>query len=129
MKNINTKLGSNKLFGIVFGIIFLIIALWPIKNSEDILIWSIILSSIFFILGLLNSEILTPFHYLWIKFGLLLSKIVSPVIMFIIFYGIVSPIGILMRLIGKDLLRLKKYPVKSYWISRNGSKQNMKDQF
>ena len=129
MKNTTTKLGSNKLFGIVFGIIFLIIALWPIKNSGDILIWSIILSSIFFILGLLNSEILTPFHYLWIKFGLLLSKIVSPVIMFIIFYGIVSPIGILMRLIGKDLLRLKKYPVKSYWISRNGSKQNMKDQF
>ena len=129
MHNNNIKLGSNKFFGVVFGIIFLIIALWPLKNSGNIIIWSVILSAIFFILGLLNSEILTPFHYLWIKFGLFLSKIVSPLIMFIIFFGIVSPIGIFMKIIGKDLLRLKKYPVKSYWINRSNFKQNMEDQF
>lgn len=129
MQNKSIKLSSNKFFGIVFGIIFLIIALWPIKNSGNIIIWSVILSAIFFILGLLNSEFLTPFHYMWIKFGFFLNKIFSPIIMFIIFFGIVSPIGILMKMIGKDLLRLKKYPVKSYWINRNNFKQNFKDQF
>ena len=129
MQNKKIKLGSNKFFGILFGIIFLVIALWPIKNSDETLLWALILSLCFFILGYLNSQILTPFHYLWIRLGLLLSKIVSPLIMFIIFFGIVSPIGIFMRLIGKDLLRLKKYPVKSYWISRGNFKQDMKDQF
>ena len=129
MKNKNIQLRSNKLFGIVFGIIFLIISLWPLKSSGDIIIWSLIISLIFFILGLLNSEILTPLHYLWLKFGFFLSKIVSPVIMFIIFFGLVSPIGIFMRLIGKDLLNLKKKPLDSYWINRNPAKQNMKDQF
>ena len=129
MKNKNIQLRSNKLFGIVFGIIFLIISLWPLKSSGDIIIWSLIISLIFFILGLLNSEILTPLHYLWLKFGFFLSKIVSPVIMFIIFFGLVSPIGIFMRLIGKDLVNLKKKPLDSYWINRKPAKQNMKDQF
>jgi hypothetical protein len=129
MKNKNIQLRSNKLFGIVFGIIFLIISLWPLKSSGDIIIWSLIISLIFFILGFLNSEILTPLHYLWLKLGFFLSKIVSPVIMFIIFFGLVSPIGIFMRLIGKDLVNLKKKPLDSYWINRKPAKQNMKDQF
>ncbi|MDA9210264.1 SxtJ family membrane protein [bacterium] len=129
MNNKNIQLSSNKLFGVVFGVIFLIISLWPLKSSGDIIIWSLIISLIFFILGLLNSEILTPLHYLWLKFGFFLSKIVSPVIMFIIFFGLVSPIGIFMRLIGKDLLNLKKKPLDSYWINRKPAKQNMKDQF
>ena len=129
MNNKNIQLSSNKLFGVVFGVIFLIISLWPLKSSGDIIIWSLIISLIFFILGFLNSEILTPLHYLWLKLGFFLSKIVSPVIMFIIFFGLVSPIGIFMRLIGKDLLNLKKKPLDSYWINRNPAKQNMKDQF
>ena len=129
MNNKNIQLSSNKLFGVVFGVIFLIISLWPLKSSGDIIIWSLIISLIFFILGLLNSEILTPLHYLWLKFGFFLSKIVSPVIMFIIFFGLVSPIGIFMRLIGKDLVNLKKKPLDSYWINRKPAKQNMKDQF
>ena len=129
MNNKNIQLSSNKLFGVVFGVIFLIISLWPLKSSGDIIIWSLIISLIFFILGFLNSEILTPLHYLWLKLGFFLSKIVSPVIMFIIFFGLVSPIGIFMRLIGKDLVNLKKKPLDSYWINRNPAKQNMKDQF
>ena len=85
MNNKNIQLSSNKLFGVVFGVIFLIISLWPLKSSGDIIIWSLIISLIFFILGLLNSEILTPLHYLWLKFGFFLSKIVSPVICLLFF--------------------------------------------
>tara|TARA_B100001121_G_scaffold241214_1_gene215338 strand:+ start:310 stop:693 length:384 start_codon:yes stop_codon:yes gene_type:complete len=123
------KLGSNRSFGIVFFIVFLIIALYPLLNSSDIRLWSLITSVIFLILGLLNSKILTPLNKIWFKFGILLGKIISPLIMGIIFFFVVSPIGIIMRLFRKDLLNLKFNDTKSYWIKKTGPKSKMKNQF
>ena len=119
MKNLKKeKNKSNKSFGIVFFIFFLIIALWPLMNDGEIRIWSIILALLFLILGLINSKILTPLHRLWIKLGYFLGYFVSPIIMGMIFFLIISPVGIIMRLFGKDTL-MKKYSKKStYWIQR-----------
>ena len=128
--NDNIKISSNRSFGIVFFIVFLFIALYPITYSEDIRIWSLIISFIFIILGLLNSKILTPLNKLWFKFGVILGKIISPIIMGIIFFLVVTPIGLIMKVLGKDLLRLK-YNKKdnTYWIEKNGPKSKMKNQF
>ena len=123
------KLPSNRSFGIVFFIVFLIIALWPIKNGMDLRLWSMIIAIIFLILGILNSKILTPLNVLWLKFGLLLGKIVSPIVMGLVFFVTVTPIGLLMRLLGKDLLSLKMYKDKSYWIKRDEKITTMKNQF
>ena len=128
--NYNIKISSNRSFGIVFFAVFLFIALYPITYSEDIRIWSLIISFIFIILGLLNSKILTPLNKLWFKFGVILGKIISPIIMGIIFFLVVTPIGLIMKVLGKDLLRLK-YNKKdnTYWIEKNGPKSKMKNQF
>ena len=123
------KIGSNKSFGVVFFIVFLIIGLWPLLNNEEIRIWSIAISFVFLILGLLNSKILTPFNKLWMNFGLLLGKFISPVIMSIIFFLVVTPIGIIMKFLKKDLLNLKFNSDKSYWIKKEGPKSKMKNQF
>ena len=123
------KISSNRSFGIVFFIVFLLIALYPITYSEEIRVWSVIISLIFLVLGLLNSKILTPLNKLWFKFGILLGKIVSPLIMGIIFFLVVTPIGLIMRLFGKDVLNLKYNNNKSYWIEKNGPKSKMKNQF
>ena len=123
------KTSSNKSFGIVFFIFFLIISIYPLIYGEDLRLWSLILSIVFLILGLLNSKILTPLNSLWFKFGLLLGKIVSPIIMLIIFFFVVTPIGLFMRLIGKDLLRLKFNKNKSYWIEKSEPNSKMKNQF
>jgi hypothetical protein len=128
--NNSIKISSNRSFGIVFFIVFLFISLYPITYSEDIRIWSLIISFIFIILGLLNSKILTPLNKLWFKFGVILGKIISPIIMGIIFFLVVTPIGLIMKVLGKDLLRLK-YNKKdnTYWIEKNGPKSKMKNQF
>ncbi len=123
------KISSNRSFGIVFFIVFLLIALYPLSYSEEISFWSLIISLIFLILGLLNSKILTPLNKLWFKFGILLGKVVSPLIMGIIFFLVVTPIGLIMRLFGKDVLNLKYNNNKSYWIEKNGLKSKMKNQF
>ena len=123
------KLGSNRSFGIVFFIVFVLIAIYPLINHEEIRIWSLIISFLFLFLGLLNSNILTPLNKLWFKFGILLGKIISPIIMGVIFFLVVTPIGILMRLLGKDLLNLKYNKNKSYWIEKDGPKSKMKNQF
>ena len=123
------KISSNRSFGIVFFIIFLLIALYPLTYSQDIRIWSVIISIIFLVLGLFNSKILTPLNKLWFKFGIFLGKIISPIIMGIIFFLVVTPIGLLMRLLGKDLINLKYNNNKSYWIEKNGPKSKMKNQF
>tara|TARA_B100001741_G_scaffold309246_1_gene306610 strand:+ start:814 stop:1206 length:393 start_codon:yes stop_codon:yes gene_type:complete len=130
MKNLKKeKNKSNKSFGIVFFIFFLIIALWPLMNDGEIRIWSIILALLFLILGLINSKILTPLHRLWIKLGYFLGYFVSPIIMGMIFFLIISPVGIIMRLFGKDTL-MKKYSKKStYWIQREKKINSMKKQF
>jgi hypothetical protein len=123
------KIGSNRSFGIVFFIVFFIIATYPLVNNGEIRIWSLILSLVFLILGLLNSKILYPLNKIWFKFGLLLGKLVSPLIMAIIFFLVVTPIGILMRILNKDLLNLKFNKSKSYWIEKNEQKSKMKNQF
>ncbi len=125
----NIKISSNRNFGIVFFIVFLVIAFYPLINNEDTRVWSLVISLIFLILGLLNSKILTPLNNLWFKFGLFLGKIISPAIMVIIFFLVVTPIGFVMRMLGKDLLNLKYNKDKSYWIEKTGPKSKMKNQF
>ena len=123
------KISSNRSFGIVFAIVFLLIAFWPILNEGQIRLWSIIISIIFLILGLLNSKLLKPLNILWFKFGIFLGKIISPLIMGIIFFFVVTPIAVLMRLLKKDLLNLKFTNKTSYWIEKKDPKSKMKNQF
>jgi len=120
---------SNKNFGIVFFIFFFVIGIYPLLNGQNIRIWSIIISVTFLTLGLLNSKFLTPVNKLWFKFGLLLGKIVSPFIMGLIFFFVVTPIGLLMRISKKDLLNLKFNKNSSYWIEKKGQQSKMKNQF
>ena len=123
------KVGSNRSFGIVFFTVFLLISLYPLLNSESIRLWSLIVSLIFLVLGILNSNLLTPLNKLWFKFGILLGKIISPLIMGVIFFLVVTPIGFIMRLSGKDLLNLKYNNHHSYWIEKTGPKSKMNNQF
>ena len=123
------KISSNRSFGVVFFIFFVLIALYPLLKGNDLRIWSLLISFSFLILGVINSRILTPLNKLWFKFGLLLGKIVSPIIMGIIFFMIVTPIGVIMRLLNKDLLNLKYNQQNSYWIKKTGPKSKMKNQF
>ena len=120
---------SNKNFGLTFFIVFLIISFWPLMHNEQIRIWSLVIALIFLILGMSNSKILTPLNAIWFKFGLFLGKIVSPIVMGIIFFLIVTPISIIMKILGKDLLNLKYNNHKSYWIEKSGPKSKMKYQF
>ena len=129
MNQNDVKIGSNKSFGIVFFIVFLLISLYPLTNHENIRIWSLITSLIFLILGLLNSKILNPFNKLWFKFGMILGRIISPIIMSIIFFLIVTPIALIMKLLKKDLLNLKFNKTNTYWIEKSGPKSKMKNQF
>ena len=123
------KIGSNKSFGVVFFIVFLIVGLVPLINEQEMKVWSLLVSLIFLILGLINSTILTPLNKIWFKFGMLLGKIVSPIIMGMIFFLVVTPIGILMKILKKDLLNLKYNNDQSYWIEKNEPKSKMKNQF
>ena len=125
----DVKIGSNRSFGIVFFIVFLLIAIYPLINNEDIRIWSLLVSLIFLVLGLINSNILSPLNKLWFKFGIFLGKIVSPLIMAIIFFIVVTPIGFIMRLLKKDILNLSFNNNKTYWIKKDGPKSKMKNQF
>ena len=125
----NIKIGSNRSFGIVFFVVFLVIAFYPLINHGSIRLWAIFFSILFLFLGLMNSQYLTPLNRLWFKFGILLAKIISPIVMGLVFFGIVTPTGILMRLFKKDLLNLKNNDSKSYWINRPKEKSSMKNQF
>ena len=129
MKNNKIKLGSNRSFGIVFFIVFLIVALYPLLNDNPLRLWSLIIALIFLVLGLIKSNILTPLNILWMKFGMFLGVFISPIIMGIIFFLVVTPIGLIMRLFGKDLLNLKKNKTQSYWLAREKIKSSMKNQF
>ena len=130
MDNKNIKISSNRSFGLVFFALFLIISLWPLINDAEIRIWSLIISIIFLLLGLFNSKILTPLNKFWFKFGIILGKFVSPIVMGIVFFLVVTPTGIIMRLSGKNLLGLKKDIKKdTYWIKKNNYLSSMKNQF
>ena len=129
MNQDDVKIGSNRSFGIVFFIVFLIISLYPLLHGENIRVWSLIISIIFLVLGLLNSKLLNPLNKIWFKFGLLLGKIISPIVMGIIFFVVVTPIALFMRLLKKDLLNLKFNKKNTYWIEKSGPKSKMKNQF
>ena len=120
---------KNKQFGYLFFLIFLIIGLWPLLNSEKINLFFIFISSIFLILTLINSRILTPLSNLWIKFGELLGKVIAPIVMGFVFFLILTPISLLLRIFRKDLLKLNFNNYSSYWIKRDKDMGSMKKQF
>ena len=123
------KRSSNKSFGIVFFIVFLIIGFWPLFDISTYRLWAIIIAFIFLILGCINSKLLTPLNILWFKFGIFLGKIISPLVMGLIFFFVVTPIAILMRICKKDLLNLKFNKQVSYWVKKTNHKSKMKNQF
>ena len=124
------RIGSNRNFGLVFFFVFLIVSLLPLLKEEPFRIWSIVIAIIFLILGLMNSKLLTPLNKLWFKFGLFLGSIVSPIVMGIVFFLVITPTGLVMKIMGKDLLNKKKdNDKKSYWINRSKTKSTMKQQF
>ncbi len=120
---------TNRSFGIVFFIVFLIVSLWPLLNNDQIRYWALFVSILFLVLGIINSRALTPLNKIWFKFGILLGKIVSPLVLAIIFFLVVTPTGLIMRMLGKDLLKLKKNKNKTYWIKKENNLSNMKNQF
>ena len=129
MINNNSQISSNKSFGVIFCIFFLLISLWPLLSDGEIRIWALILSLIFIILVLLKSYLLTPLNRIWANFGIFLGNFISPIVMGIVFFVIVTPTGFLMRFFSKDFMNLKKNNNKSYWLNSNDKKSKMKDQF
>jgi len=123
------KIGSNRSFGVVFFVVFLLIGLWPILKGNELRIWSIVISLIFLILGILNSKILTPFNKVWFRFGIFLGNFISPIIMGIVFFLVVTPTGLIMKLFRKDLINLRKNNSSTYWIEKKNIKSSMKNQF
>ncbi len=126
MKNIR----NNRSFGILFFLVFFIIGLWPLLSSKAPTLVFIIIAIVFLILGLTNSQFLTPINKLWVKFGELLGRIIAPIVMFIIYSIILTPLSLLIRISGKDLLKLKYLKkTNSYWIKRNKDLGSMNKQF
>ena len=124
------KMGSNRSFGIVFFFVFMIIGLWPLKNNGDVRIYFVLFAIPFLILGLLNSKLLNPLNLLWFKFGIAIGSIIAPIVMGIVFFLIVTPTGLIMKMFGKKLLDSKfDKGKKSYWINRNKESNSMRKQF
>ena len=129
MQNNKIKLGSNRNFGIVFFIVFLIVSIYPLLNDNSIRLWSLVIGIIFLILGLVESKILTPLNIIWMKLGMYLGIIVSPIVMGIVFFLVVTPISFIMKILRKDLLNLKMNKEPTYWIEKDKIKSSMKNQF
>ena len=125
----NIIVASNRNFGIVFAIVFLIISLWPLLNQNEIRFWSLIVSIIFLTLGLINSKLLLPLNKIWFKFGIFLGNFIAPIVMGVIYFFVVTPTGLIMKMLGKDLLNLKKSNKDSYWIKKDNSNNSLKNQF
>ena len=123
------KQSSEKSFGVLFFIIFILIALWPLLSGETIKVWALVLSIIFLVITFLKRDLLKPLNKIWIKFGELLGKIIAPIVMALIFFFILTPISIIIRLFGKDLLKLKISKENSYWIKREKNINSMDKQF
>ena len=121
---------SNTSFGLLFFIVFLIIGLWPLKNGDSLNIYFIAISITFLILGLINSKLLSPLNKIWIKLGEILGIIISPIVMFLVYFIILTPVSLIVRLFGKDLLGLKFFKKnESYWIIRKSNLGSMNNQF
>ena len=128
--HVSTEQSSEKSFGIVFSIVFLIVALYPLITSEGLRIWALVVSIIFFLLAFLAPKILVLPNKLWFKFGLLIGSIVAPIVMAFVYFVTVLPTGLIMRLLGKDLLKQKlDKNAKSYWVKRDEPIGSMKNQF
>ena len=131
MKNYN--MGSNRNFGIVFFVFFLILAIYPLIKNGTVNFYFLYTSFVFLVLGLLNSKLLTPLNILWTKFGIYLGKIMSPIIMFIIYFGVVFPTRIILFLCKKDIIDLDFNDTKaennSYWNLRKDKISKMDNQF
>mgnify|MGYP001247487203 CR=1 FL=1 len=126
----NSKSGSIKSFGIVFFFVFIIIALYPLLNNHEIRVWSLIIGFIFLILGLINSPLLKPLNLIWFKFGLFLGKFISPIVMGIVYFIVVFPTFLLLKIFKKNYLNLKYDRNRSsYWINVKDKNSTMKDQF
>ena len=124
------KKSSNKSFGILFFIIFLGLGLWPLTEDLSANIYLIFISLLFLILGIINSKILTPFNKAWIKLGEILGRLIAPAVMALIYFFILTPISLIVRIFGKDLLNLKFFDQKkSYWINRKKDSGKMNKQF
>ena len=129
MKKLNKISKKNNItFGILFFILFIIIGLYPLKSGGVIRIWSIILSSVFLIITFIKPNLFTFLNKLWIKFGILLGKIISPIIMGFVFFFVVTPTGILVKILKKDVMGLKR-GASTYWVTRKDKVQSMKKQF
>ena len=130
LQNSKIKISSNRSFGLVFFIVFLIIAIWPLMYADPIRIWSVVVSLVFLILGLLDSKLLIPLNLLWFKFGNMLGAVIAPIAMAVVFFLVITPIGFIMKIIRIDSLN-KKYDKKrkTYWIKRNLPINTMKRQF
>ena len=121
---------SNRSFGLLFFIIFLIVGLWPLKNGDNVNFYFILVSFIFLILGLINSKLLYPLNKLWIKFGEILGIIIAPIVMALVYFIFLTPISLIVRIFGKDLLGLKFLKNKdTYRIKRKKDLGSMKKQF
>ena len=121
---------SNRSFGILFFVVFLIISLWPLKNGNTLNFYFLVASIIFLILGAFNSKLLSPLNKAWIKFGEILGLIIAPIVMGIVYFVILTPVSLIVRLFGKDLLGLKFLKRKeTYWIKRNKKLTSMDKQF
>ena len=126
----NIKISSNRNFGLVFFFIFLVVSIWPITHNESPRIWSAIISLAFLILVLTRSILLTPLNRLWTKFGIILGSIIAPIVMGVVFFLVITPIGLVMKIIGKDLLSIKYDKKKeTYWVKRDKPTSTMKQQF
>ena len=126
---LKNKTPTNRNFGLVFCFVFFLIFLEPIIRDAQLRYWSLVISLIFMILGLINSKLLTSLNKIWYKFGLFLGKIVSPFVMGLIFFLVVTPTSLLLKLFNKDILNKNKKKTKSYWIEKDEKKSSMKNQF
>ena len=129
MKRKRIKISSNRSFGIVFFVVFSIISILPILKGGEPRVWLLIVGLFFLILGLAKSKLLTPLNKLWFKFGILLGNLVSPIVMGLVFFLVVTPISLIMKILGKDLINLKKTNKKTYWIEKTEPRSRMKNQF
>lgn len=128
--HINVKRGSDKNFGMVFATVFAIVALWPLVSGGSPRWWLLAIAVVFLLVTFIHPALFHRPNILWFKFGILLGAIIAPLVMILVYIIAVAPIGVLMRLTGKDLLSLKIDPdAKSYWVERNDTKGSMKDQF
>jgi hypothetical protein len=128
--NNNELKNTEKSFGIVFSIVFSIVALYPLINGDSFRVWALIISVIFLLLAYVAPNILGIPNKLWFKFGILLGSIIAPIVMALVYFLTVLPTGLIMRLLGKDLLKQKlDKNAKSYWLERSEPMGSMKNQF